>query len=88
MEEHEETAVIEYEEEPEYEDGYEAAEPGCSHWRNRDGTPPWASSRPMNLRERLTMRTPYDESDSEDPEVVFERKAVGPDVYDFDYGSD
>ena len=88
MEQHEETAVIEYTEDPEPEDGYGGSAQGCSYWSDRSQPAPWASTKPMTLRERLTMKTPYDESDSEDPEVVFQRKTVGPDVYEFDYGSD
>ena len=88
MEQHEETAVVEYVEDPEPESGYGGSRPGCSSWGSSNQTPPWASSRPMTLRERLTMRTPFDDSDSEDPEVVFERKTGGPDGYEFDYGSD
>ena len=75
--------MIEYHEQPEPQEDYDDPEPGCSSWGARSRSPPWASTRPMTARERLTMRTPYDESDSEDHEDAFRRRGLGPEEYEF-----
>ena len=66
--------MIEYHEEPEVEEPFDDPEPGCSSW-NRSTTPPWMSSKPMTARQRLDMKTPFDDSDSEDHEEVFQRRS-------------